>query len=70
MKTTRFLILVIAALALFNACSDDNAPGTSNNNNNGGGNNAGACAGGPTTVTDIDGNIYNVISIGNQCWMK
>jgi hypothetical protein len=70
MKTTRFLILAIAALALFNACSDDNAPGTLNNNNNGGGNNAGGCAGGPTTVTDIDGNIYNVISIGNQCWMK
>jgi uncharacterized protein (TIGR02145 family) len=24
----------------------------------------------PTTVNDTDGNIYNVIQIGNQCWMK
>jgi uncharacterized protein (TIGR02145 family) len=54
-----------------NSCSDDNSPGgSSNNNNNGGGSNTGSCAGGPTTVTDIDGNVYNVVSIGNQCWMK
>lgn len=25
---------------------------------------------GMTTVTDIDGNIYNTVQIGNQCWMK
>jgi uncharacterized protein (TIGR02145 family) len=36
----------------------------------GGGSGSGGCAGGPTTVTDIDGNVYNVVSIGNQCWMK
>jgi uncharacterized protein (TIGR02145 family) len=24
----------------------------------------------PATVTDIDGNIYNVVQIGNQCWMQ
>lgn len=32
--------------------------------------NAGACVGGPTSVTDIDGNVYNVVTIGNQCWMQ
>lgn len=27
------------------------------------------CDGGPPTVTDIDGNEYPVVSIGDQCWM-
>ncbi|MFN5380849.1 MAG: FISUMP domain-containing protein, partial [Bacteroidota bacterium] len=24
----------------------------------------------PDTITDIDGNVYNVVQIGNQCWTK
>jgi len=28
------------------------------------------CSGGITSVTDIDGNIYPVIEIGDQCWTK
>jgi len=28
------------------------------------------CSGGINTVTDIDGNIYPIIEIGNQCWTK
>ncbi|MFN5323416.1 MAG: fibrobacter succinogenes major paralogous domain-containing protein [Bacteroidota bacterium] len=35
-----------------------------------GGGGSGSCSGGPSTVTDIDGNVYNVVTIGNQCWLK
>jgi len=70
MKSTRIAILLSFVLTVaISSCSDDNSPGTSNDNN-GGGIDTGACAGGPITVSDIDGNVYNVVSIGNQCWMK
>ncbi|MCG3165773.1 MAG: hypothetical protein POELPBGB_01548 [Bacteroidia bacterium] len=29
----------------------------------------GGC-GGTSTITDIDGNTYNIVQIGDQCWMK
>ena len=25
---------------------------------------------GPTTISDIDGNVYNILTIGSQKWMK
>ena len=28
------------------------------------------CKGGPVKVTDVEGNIYNTVQIGTQCWMK
>ena len=71
MKTNRIPIFLLFILTVaFLSCSDDNSPGGKSSNNNGGNNNIGGCAGGPTTLTDIDGNVYNVVSIGNQCWMQ
>jgi len=69
MKKTFLACFTLAFI--FISCSDDNNSSPNNNNNGGGGggNNSG-CSGGPSTVTDIDGNTYNVVTIGNQCWMK
>ena len=71
MKKSRLILLIVVVLtAVFYSCSEDNSPGGKSSNNTGGNNNTGGCAGGPTIVSDIDGNVYNVVSIGNQCWMK
>jgi len=34
------------------------------------GNQVSKCGDCPATVTDVDGNVYNTVSIGTQCWMK
>lgn len=33
-------------------------------------NSSGSTCTGSNTVSDIDGNVYNIVTIGNQCWMK
>ena len=55
------LVLPCLILLLAVSCSKDDDQ--ANDTNSG-------CGGGPSTVADIDGNVYNLISIGSQCWMK
>lgn len=62
-KHQSFLLSSIVVFAL--SCKKEESR-TSNNNNG----IPGTCSGGPSTVTDIDGNVYNVVTIGSQCWMK
>ncbi len=58
MKTKIFLITFLGLLSFsfifFQACKKDNKKPSS----------------GTSTVTDADGNVYNTVQIGNQCWMK
>jgi uncharacterized protein (TIGR02145 family) len=47
---------------------------SSSGSSSSGGSSSSSSSGGPvscgSTVTDIDGNTYQVVQIGNQCWMK
>ncbi len=57
--------LIIGMILLFTSCEKNSSTMSTNPTSNNSG-----CSGGPSTVTDRDGNVYNVVSIGNQCWMK
>ena len=48
-----FFSLLAVAVFLLISCGDDNTTGPHQ----------------PTTVTDIDGNVYQIITIGSQAWM-
>lgn len=60
------VLSLFIAIILFSCKKEEDTDDSGNCGNN----NASACAGGPGTVSDVDGNVYNVVTIGNQCWMK
>ncbi len=60
MKHLQLMFALIAILSIA-SCKKDEPDDDANNTL--------PCAG-EVTVTDIDGNIYNVVHIGNTCWMK
>ncbi len=77
-KITRMMLGTLVAIALvFSACDRENSG--ENNGENGGGNNGEGGGGNqeypstvhilPQAVTDVDGNTYDAVQIGNQVWM-
>jgi hypothetical protein len=61
------LLALLPAVVIYSCKKDDE---NKNTGGGGDGNNTNSCAGGQTAVTDIDGYVYNVVNIGNQCWMQ
>ena len=69
--------IVVSLAMLMTACKKDEVNNNGNNNgsteNSGGGGSGGGSGSGdhviPNAVTDVDGNHYDAVQIGNQVWM-